>query len=49
MCIRDRSDTVRPTAQITCKNRQFKMPDIYSEELDNISCQGQNIAIDRCV
>ena len=40
------SDNVRPTAQITYKNMQFKMPDIYSEEFDNISCQGQSIAID---
>lgn len=40
------SDNVKSTAQINYKNMQFKMPDIYSEEFDNISCQGQSIAID---
>lgn len=39
------SDGVRPVSQIVCNDMRFKMPDIYSEEYDNISCQGQRIAV----
>ncbi|MCM1187139.1 MAG: BtrH N-terminal domain-containing protein [Lachnoclostridium sp.] len=40
------SDSIKPTEHIILEKMQFKMPDIYSEEFDNISCQGQSIAVD---
>lgn len=39
------SDSIKPTEKIILKKMQFIMPDIYSEGFDNISCQGQCIAV----